>query len=227
VGIDVVDRHSARVLRGLPRPRSVARVLGDEEVEVVRRSADPALVFWTLWAAKEAAFKAVTLLRGAPPVFAHAAFRVDLEERRVDYGEIGLDLSLHVGRDRLVSVARPRSSDPAPLVWSAGALDAIHRGVGGEPVDRLRERFSDAERDAVRGLSSALVRLAVRTEAAAFLGVDEDRLEVVCPPGPAGRRPPYLRLDGRMTNRCGVSISHDHDWLAWVVAGSPQGIQGR
>jgi hypothetical protein len=180
-----------------------------------------------LWAAKEAAFKATTLLRGAPPVFAHAAFGVDLEAGTVRYGEIEMGLTVHITPDRLVGVVRPEGGTSASLVWGAGARDALHGGVGHASIDTLQGRFSAAERDAVRGISSALVRLAVRTEAAGFLEVEEERLEVICPPGPAGRRPPYLHLDGRPVARCGVSVSHDDGWLAWAVAGDRQGTHGR
>lgn len=218
VGIDVVDRRSPRVVRGLPRPRTVERVLADAERRSVEASADPAGAFWMHWAAKEAAFKAATLLRGAPPVFAHAAFRVDLEAGRVQYGEIALDLTVHATRDRLVAVARPARA-PAP-VWAAGAVSAVHKGFGEADLDTLRlRRFTEAERRAVRALPSALVRLAVRREAATVLGLEEKRLAVICPEGPAGRSPPYLHVDERPRDDCGLSISHDGDWMAWAVAG--------
>ena len=61
---------------------------------------------------------------------------------------------------------------------------------------------------------------AARREAAAYLELDEDRLQIICPPGPTGRRPPYLYLDGRPMAECGLSISHDGDWIAWAVAGA-------
>ena len=37
----------------------------------------PDELLWRLWAAKEAAFKVVSKIRGAPPLFVHPAFRVD------------------------------------------------------------------------------------------------------------------------------------------------------
>lgn len=222
VGIDVVDLESPRVLRGLPRARTVERVLGEEEHRRVMTAPDPPSVFWALWAAKEAAFKAVTLLRGAPPVFSHTTFRVDLDTGAVRYGDIDLTFVLHRLPSRLVAVVRGGAgSDRESLVWGAGAIDALHRAADGLEVGTLRrERFSAAEADAVRTLSSALVRLAARKEAGAFLGVEESRVELVCPPGPAGRRPPYVVVDGRCPTDCGVSISHDGGWLAWAVAGT-------
>lgn len=218
IGIDVVDCRDPRVLRGLPKDRTVERVLSEAEAARLSSSADPVRDFWLHWGAKEAAFKAVTLLRGAPPVFAHAAFEVDLEAECVRYGEIELALVVHATPDRFVVVARSVEAVEHPT-WGAGTVEALHRGVGGLDVERLREgSFSAEERDAVRGLPSALVRLAVRSEAAHCLGVEERRLQVICPPGPTGRRPPYLHLDGVPGTDIGISISHDGDWLAWAVS---------
>jgi phosphopantetheinyl transferase (holo-ACP synthase) len=204
------------VLPGLPRDRTVRRVLDDREFESLSLAPDPALRFWTYWAAKEAAFKAVTLLRGAPPVFAHAAFGVELDEGVVHYGEHVLRLAVHRTDERLVAVAET----PGPsATWAAGRMDLVHDGLGGGPLADLKSRFTEAERDAVRGLPSAIARLALRREAAARLGVAEERLEVVCPPGPTGRRPLYLRSDGGLVTDVGVSISHDGAWVAWAVTG--------
>ena len=224
VGIDVVDLHSPRVLKGLPRTRTIERVLTLEERSQVEASVDPATLFWSFWAAKEAAFKSATLLRAAPPVFAHAAFQVDLAQARVRYGPFEFRLSLNLTGPRLVALTQPLdppgTSRPLATVWGAGALAALHRASDSKDLDTLRATaFSEREVDAVRGLPSALVRIAARREAAAYLELDEDRLQVVCPPGPAGRRPPYLYLDGRPMADCGLSISHDGDWIAWAVAG--------
>jgi phosphopantetheine--protein transferase-like protein len=225
VGIDVVDLHSPRVLRGLPRPRTIERILTQDERAQLEASADPGIFFWTLWAAKEAGFKSATLLRAAPPVFAHAAFQVDLAQARVRYGPIELRLSINLTGPRLVALTQPLDpsgpTHPLATVWGAGALEALHRARDHQDLETLRATaFTEREVDAVRGLPSALVRIAARREAAAYLEVDEDRLQVICPPGPAGRRPPYLYLDGRPMPQCGLSISHDGEWIAWAVAGA-------
>lgn len=226
IGIDVVDCLDPRVLRGLPRDRTVARVLSPSEAARLATSPDPVRDFWLHWGAKEAGFKAVTLLRGAPPVFAHAAFEVDLERGQVRYGEMELALVIHTTPDRLVVVARSGDTEEHPT-WAAGTVTALHQGAGLADLDTLRRtRFSEAEGNAVRALPSALVRLAVRREAADLLSVAEDRLEVICPPGPSGRRPPYLHLDGVPSEQCGISISHDGAWVAWAVAGIRGGADG-
>ncbi|MBT8337562.1 MAG: 4'-phosphopantetheinyl transferase superfamily protein [Gemmatimonadetes bacterium] len=223
VGIDVVDRRSPRVLPGLPRNRTVRRVLDEREFASLAAAPDPALRFWTYWAAKEAAFKAVTLRRGAPPVFAHAAFSVDLDDQVVRYGEHTLRLSVHRTDERLVAVART-GEHPDGLVWAAGRIDVVHDGLGGGSLKNLLARFTAAERDAVHRLESAIARLAVRREAAIVLATDQASVEVICPAGPAGRRPLYLHRDGRLVDEVGLSISHDGGWVAWAVAsGGPTG----
>lgn len=222
IGVDVVDRRHRR-LRGLPKERTVRRILSPSEAKWVADSPDPIRDFWLHWGAKEAAFKAVTLLRGDPPTFAHARFEVALDDARVDYEGIRLNLELDVTADRLAVVARPLAT-AASDAWTARRLDAVHTEMGGAPLDQLREeRFTARERDTVRGLPSALARLGVRREAARRMAIAESRLEVICPPGVTGRRPPYLHLDGRPLERVGISISHDGEWLAWGVAEASSG----
>jgi hypothetical protein len=98
-------------------------------------------------------------------------------------------------------------------------------------VDRLREgephgarfeelltRFTDREADAVHHVQSALVRLSARSALANAIGADESRLEIVCEPGPTGRRPPRVYLDGAAAADLDVSLSHDGDWIAWAYS---------
>jgi hypothetical protein len=76
-------------------------------------------------------------------------------------------------------------------------------------------RLSDREGDAVHSLESAAVRVAARAALAASMLVAEDRLEIVCDPGPYGRRPPRVCLDGASTG-ADVSLSHAGRWIAWA-----------
>lgn len=224
IGVDVVDRRTPRLQRGLPKERTVRRILSAAEAARLASSADPVRDFWLHWGAKEAAFKAVTLLRGVPPVFSHARFEVELDEERVRYEEFELALAVTVTPERLVVVARPAGAAP-PTRWQADTVAQLHAEVGRLDLETLRvTHFSPPERDTVRGLPSALVRLAVRREAARWMEVEERRLEVICPPGPAGRRPPYLHLEGRPLTDVGISISHDGEWLAWGLAFDPGAV---
>lgn len=104
-----------------------------------------------------------------------------------------------------------------------GALALVHHGVarvaevvGSSSLPELLSRFTEKEADAVRDVASAAVRLAARAALAQGLAVDEGRVEIVCAPGPVGRRPPFVHLDGRPTPLADVSLSHDGAWVAWA-----------
>lgn len=59
VGNDVVDLGDPEALAGASHPRFDQRVFGDGERDVMVRSARPTRLRWMLWAAKEAAYKAL------------------------------------------------------------------------------------------------------------------------------------------------------------------------
>ena len=83
------------------------------------------------------------------------------------------------------------------------------------PLETLRERFTADELDGVYSLQSAAVRVGARVDLARSLSIDERRLEIVCDPGPPGRSPPRVVLDGERAN-ADISLSHDGRWIAWA-----------
>jgi len=106
--------------------------------------------------------------------------------------------------------------DAAPVLRpSLALLDSPVSSWAGS-LDALRDRFTPRELDAVHSRHSAAVRLAARSTLATALAVDEDRLEIVCDPGPTSQRPPRVLLDGRR-GRMDVSLSHDGRWIAWLL----------
>lgn len=229
VGNDVVDMLDPR-LQGKPDDaRFVERVLSSSERRFLDASADPDLELWCLWAAKEAAYKAVSKLRPEPPVFSHAAFVVDWAGSSIP--------STPSAPVRSGVVRFEEALTPVVVTRSPGALHALaHRclparpspdvGCGVEllaspgaswhgPLPELMARLSEREQGAVHSLASAAVRLAARAALASAMHVDESRLEIVCDPGPFGRRPPRVWLDGAATG-ADVSLSHAGRWIAWA-----------
>ena len=101
VGNDVVDLDDPRCRGKGADERFLGRVLAPAEREAVRASADPDLALWCRWAAKEAAFKAVTRIRGEPPPFVHADFlveRASVSEGTVRWRDLSLPWRLSGGR---------------------------------------------------------------------------------------------------------------------------------
>jgi phosphopantetheinyl transferase (holo-ACP synthase) len=214
VGNDVVDLDDP-TLRGKPaHARFLERVLAPSERETVSGAEDPHLALWTCWAAKEAAYKVVTKLRGEPPVFVHRAFVAT--DEAVEYEE--LTIPIHVRRDGpALHVVAAVGADPSGVLAATSRVLAPGAPWDGASLEDLLPRFTAREVDAVHSLPSAAVRLGARAALAGALAVMEHRLEIVCAPGYTGRRPPAVLLDGE-SGPADVSLSHHGKWIAWAIA---------
>ncbi len=220
VGIDVVDLADPRCAGKHADERFLRRVLAETERETLAAAADPVVALWRLWAAKEAAFKVASKLRGAPPPFVHAAFQVTALESGDGFGSVAWeDLSVrihwHEEPGRVAALGWDGIAAEEPVEWGWGAAGDLDPNPGA-PLDILLARLTDRERRPVHSRGSALVRLAARATLAQALAVDELRIEVVCNEGPRGRIPPHVLLDGAPAP-ADVSLSHHGRWLAWGV----------
>ena len=123
--------------------------------------------------------------------------------------------SVRAACTRLASA--PLEGTPSAQISFRDWLGWTVRTVSGPTPWRSSSRVSPSgERDAVYSHQSAAVRLGARADLARALAVDEERLEIVCDPGPTGRRPPRVLLNGLRT-AADVSLSHDGQWIAWVI----------
>ena len=238
VGVDVVDLSAARTLGRSRDERFLARVYAPGERERIEAAADPDLEVWRLWAAKEAAFKVVSKLVTPIPAFRHAAFRVvdgpgsPPRRLRFEEAEILVEVAEGVGggaaggeparfvvaiAENPVTSAHTVHSGVVTLTESANRFEVDPAAGGSQWAARVGGRFTQAELDAVHGLASALVRLEARRAASRLLGVDETRLQIVCPEGHTGLRPPFLHLDGGRLEEVDVSLSHDGQHVAWAL----------
>ncbi len=221
VGVDVVDLTADRLRnRGLS-PRFLDRVFTDAERARIEAADDDVSETWSLWAAKEAAFKVVSKILGTPPVFEHKAFEVidapGTPATEVRYGDFRVALTARADSQHVVVHAW---NDPSSLVMvSEMAQDAAQDLLEfREPFDAwCGTRFTPEEREALHSRASAFVRLLARRDAARFLDVQETRLSIRAGPGPTGRRPPYLFVDGRESPSTDLSFSHHGNRLAWAL----------
>lgn len=231
IGVDVVDLGNPRTVGRAAESRFVERILSPDEQQAIRFADDPDLELWCHWAAKEAAFKVVSKVRGTPPPFVHEAFQVSWSEGartedtpaaeglragKVRYEQ--LDLPVVVGQKgtALHALALTRPDHDGHVRLGVHPLEAPE-APWSSPLEDLERALSNRELDAVYSRASAAVRVGARRDLAEELGVDEGRLELVCAPGPNGRRPPYVLLDGEPVSRADVSLSHDGPWIAWAT----------
>lgn len=221
VGNDVVDLQDSSTCGKHTDQRFTARVLADGERAALSASSDPAVELWAVWAAKEAAYKVASKLRGEPPVFVHAAFRVTWTEAGADRwtGRVAheeLELPVEVVRSGAVVHAVAVSEEGGEVPWVGVELLDTAREDWPARLEELRSRFTPREADAVHSLPSAAVRIRARAALATTLGAEEADVEIVCDPGVTGRRPPRAFLMGRPAP-ADVSLSHHGSWIGWAV----------
>jgi phosphopantetheinyl transferase (holo-ACP synthase) len=118
VGNDVVDLEDPAIADSHLRPRFLDRVCAPGERALLEASSDPKVLLWSLFAAKEAAFKVISKLSG-PPVFAHRRFVVARDLRTVGYGGHALHLQLTRGAGWVHAQA---STDEQPTSFGVEAI---------------------------------------------------------------------------------------------------------
>jgi phosphopantetheine--protein transferase-like protein len=114
VGNDVVDLGDRPATTPRHRERFIQRVCSESERALLAaRGSSDALLF-SLFAAKEAAFKVICKL-GPTPVFAHRKFEVSDDLSAVRYAEWTLSLRVDADAERVHAVAA--TFDPVPAGW--------------------------------------------------------------------------------------------------------------
>ena len=164
VGNDVVDLEDPAIAQTHLRERFVVRVCAPSERALLAASTDPKITLWSLFAAKEAAFKAVSkdrqtvlagsspddgsaVLRLAPPlVFAHSKFVVTADFRSVGYEKYVLWLKVEVDGPCVHAIAWTDDEQPifgveqiGPDVDPSAAARALlvkRLGVPGLTIER-------------------------------------------------------------------------------------------
>jgi phosphopantetheinyl transferase (holo-ACP synthase) len=192
VGNDVVDLDDPAILGHHRRERFVSRVCAPEE----RARVASALDLWTLFAAKEAAYKALVKL-GHAPGFGHREILVSEDGRSVSWRG-------HV----LTSAVTSRNGYVHAIAWSASA-----------PRPRARvARARSPESEAARALLKELLATTTHHVASEF--------EVVRDPLPGGwdgLGPPRVEVGGTPLD-VDVSLSHDGRFVAAAALVGPGGI---
>ena len=198
VGNDVVYRRDPHIAAHHLKRRFVDRVCSPGEAGRVRASREPGLLLWSLWAAKEAAYKAVVKLRPGIP-FAHRRFVVAESLAAVRYEDLQLSLEVETNEEWVHAVART-GEDRRPVVSGADG----RRGGPEESGPRPRPRAVAARFDLPR-----------------------DRLEIVRRSNAGGRPgPPELLMEGQPTG-VDISLSHDGPFVAFAAIFSGQPLRAQ
>jgi phosphopantetheinyl transferase (holo-ACP synthase) len=184
IGNDVVDLTDPAIARHHESERFVERVCSKDERPRVATARD----LWSLFAAKEAAYKAIVKLGGSPG-FGHRSIQVAPDLATVAWRDLRLALRVTGDADHVHAVA-----------WTEGArpLAQVAR-VQGTPQGE-----SEGARAVLRELLSTA------------LGYPAGKLEVVRAASPGswdGYGPPCVLLAGARID-ADVSLSHDGHFVA-------------
>ena len=193
VGNDLVYLADPEISGHHLRSRFVERVCAPAERSRLEGSDEPLALLWSLFAAKEAAYKAVRKVRPGL-AFSPRLFEVDAQLDRVRYR--GLEMRLRSTRDPLW----------VHVVAVCGDVDPGRALAGVEPIPPGQHQSEAARGLACRGV-------------AAHLGLPPERLAVDRPRDPGAREglaPPRLLLDGRPSG-IDVSLSHDGPFAAFAA----------
>jgi len=120
VGNDVIDLGDREVIEGPAHPRFDQRVFTAAERALLRSSRAPELLRWTLWSAKEAAYK-LTRKRNPGVIFSPRRFAVRLAEpdrALVRHDDVELPVQLTSAGRALHALALDSDPQTERLVWA-------------------------------------------------------------------------------------------------------------
>jgi len=198
VGNDIVDLAAPGNLGKSGDVRFLDRVFTVEEQAFIAGSARPDALLWALWAAKEAAYKALS--RGNPAVCS-----IPRQYRVVpDKGHAAGTAALLTGK-----VITPGGELALRVALTADWVHALAAGSEAA-LDRLCRRLEDLDG---AGDPPAFVRKVLLREIARFLGCAACDLSVIKDPGGPGA--PRVLFRGRVL-AAEVSLSHDGRFAAFA-----------
>jgi phosphopantetheinyl transferase (holo-ACP synthase) len=243
LGNDVVDLGHPSVATPRRRDHLEARVLSPEERSWLDEGEPEGSVrttrFWSLWAAKETAYKVLCKSLGSSPVMVHRTLvsRLEFSATTMELVEVRGEVRSGSLRVRLSGWASPEyvhlvgvgsrdepsaagQSDPEQSI-PARQRSPLEMGMERLPeglvLNELRDRFTDREWAGVHGIPSAWVRILARRRLAGLLTPSGGTVEILTSGDRPGRTPPRVRVDGSPRPDLDLSLSHHGRFVAWAL----------
>jgi hypothetical protein len=193
--------------------RFIERVFTPGEKDLILSSPDPDRTLWSLWACKEAAFKAVSRDAGGPggaisssprkyPVTLELPVAAGVRETRIKGG-----------------VATPAGRIPVKLASSGSYVHALATAGEDACAAAIPWRVCSinlARKEITPNVQSALVRREAKNVLAGHLNADPRDLKIIRRKGEGGSLgPPVVLVRGRESG-IEISLSHDGVFLAYA-----------
>lgn len=212
IGNDIVDLKTEDARGKADDARFMARVFSFAEQKAIRRSAHPDALLWAFWAAREAAYKAVS--KAAPGISSApgrypTAMDFQYQKNRPDKGAGQVTTPLGAVPVRIVfstEWVHCVAWTGSPVYPRANPLDAnIMYGIREIPLDRRPVSIRE----------SAAARTAATRRIAGVLNMDPHDIRIRREPGPYGPGPPRVFIKGEKTPM-DISLSHDGRFAAYA-----------
>ena len=212
IGNDVVDLKTGDARGKAGDARFMARVFSYAEQSAIRESTHADALLWAFWAAREAAYKAVSK---AAPEISSAPARYPAE---MDFNYRGNRPDRGTGQ-----VSTPAGVVPVRIVFSAEWVHCV--AWAGFPENLRADSFDATIRYGIREIppdrrpiwirESAAARNAATERISEALNMNPDDIRIRREPGPQGPGPPRIYIKDEKTPM-DISLSHDGRFAAYA-----------
>lgn len=222
IGNDIVDLERSPKHKAQDQ-RFMQRVFTPQEQAAILEAKDPETLLWLFWAAKEAAYKAISKI-DSPPVFSHKLFEVSLSPDKywvVKYQEHIAKCYTHIVENQLVHVICVLyETQQNTLSLKTQCHQNIHKISKQEQLywqdgANLENAFSATELESINHPESAIARCKLKDHIEQQKQWPIDEIEVIRPSKNKKMHPPYLLYQGNKTE-IDISLSHHGAYVAWV-----------
>ncbi|MCK4534438.1 MAG: 4'-phosphopantetheinyl transferase superfamily protein, partial [Syntrophobacterales bacterium] len=202
VGNDIVDLTDSRTKEKSRDMRFMNRVFTPDEQRNILKSSNPDIVLWSLWAAKETGYKAISKLHpavsSAPRHYEVKLFSANgsLPETGIVHTPCGpVSVCFFISSDHIHCIGTTPGKDTDSIMWDVRKI--------------YQRQFSpDYESNLVRNMAGEKI--------ARYLKEDSKAIEIIRPKGHRGLGPPVIYA-GKKRSTIDISMSHDGLFVAYAL----------
>ncbi|OUR97902.1 hypothetical protein A9Q84_06815 [Halobacteriovorax marinus] len=211
VGNDLIDLLEPEIKKKSKNERFIKRVLTAEEYTLLKAQSDPDIFLWTLWSAKESAYK---ILKKIIPdlVFAHSLFHVEKHSGShgiVRYDKYTIDVQWQYSESWIhcIGTFSKEGQSLQVLEWSVVETQEV-------TTDFV---FTAEEESSIYSKESKAVRELAKLT---LQGKSLEDIEILRFPLGVRFGPPEIWKDGLQLESWDLSMSHDGRFVSALIAKS-------
>lgn len=223
LGNDIVSLKQAGMRNKSHHTRFIDRVFTPSEQSTILTSSHPDTTLWTMWAAKEAAYKVISKIQ-SPPIFSHKKFKIiNLEDTNSAYAAVCVEYC----ENKLSGYVEIKEDFVHVLLGSedflqSDVLTIIHLMSEEEKQNWMKQEmwtsyFSPKELESIHHCESAFIRYLCKNKIANLINCDPSQVQIIRPTIKGKSEPPFVLIDNQPSN-IDISLSHHESWLAWAIS---------